>query len=58
MEEEIKNIKKAVMIISEVLAFSEARSNKANYEIEGQFMRQVETFIKIIKNTLEPNNQE
>lgn len=52
MEKEIENIKDAIRFMANTLAYSEARSNKANERIEGQFMRQVEMFNESIERIL------
>ena len=51
-EAEIKKIKVALRYLAETLAYSEARGNTANERVEGQFMRQVETFMRGFDNIL------
>lgn len=43
MEERIEKLEKSVRCLATYVAYLEARSNKANYEIPGQFNTQVDT---------------
>lgn len=52
IEMEIVNIKKAIRQIALTVAYSEARANKANDRIEGQFEKQVEAYLRQIETTL------
>lgn len=47
-----EKIKEAIMELAQSIAFLEAKANTANDRIEGQFMRQVDMYIRHIREII------